>query len=562
MKVLIVDSETIGMVSMVLSQSQILEQEVFLVEVAEKLSESEFGNEKAVQSMRHLKAVSFLRPTAINFLFLTKELKFPRYSGYHMFFTNVVPHTRLEQLAGCDEMELVQEVQEIFLDVFPINSDLFSLNIPATASLTMESSLWTSYEESILSRIVDGIFSSAVSLGMYPFVRYPQASALCLRIGQLLQAKIDEEYTLFQKVAGSEGGHVVPSIVLLFDRRADAITPLLNQWTYQAMCHELVGLENNRLKLNSSSSSSCSEIVLSSGQDHFYSENLISNFGDLALNIERLVKQYQEHARAEGNNPSSIKSIEEMQRFIEKYPEFKKTSGNVSKHVSVVHELSRLVTASHLIQLSQLEQEIACDESLIAQEAVKKISSAVSSQDSPQLEKLRLVLLFSLRYPFETSSVKQLRTQLETQSIQQTADLIDCLREYVSSLGFREEFTPGGQSAKVFSMIRKAVGFSGIENVYTQHKSGLYYLLDSVLRGKVKDASFPVVDSRRRPLVLKEKPKQVIAFVVGGATYEEARDVRVLNSQYGGGVVLGGTTVHNSKSFLADVAQRKRLVKK
>lgn len=31
-------------------------------------------------------------------------------------------------------------------------------------------------------------------------------------------------------------------MVLILDRREDPITPLLNQWTYQAMLHELIGL--------------------------------------------------------------------------------------------------------------------------------------------------------------------------------------------------------------------------------------------------------------------------------------------------------------------------------
>ena len=43
-------------------------------------------------------------------------------------------------------------------------------------------------------------------------------------------------------------------------------------------------------------------------------------------------------------------------------------------------------------------------------------------------------------------------------------------------------------------------------------------------------------------------------FVVGGATYEEAKMVAQINaSSPGMRVVLGGTTVHNSASFLEEV---------
>lgn len=37
---------------------------------------------------------------------------------------------------------------------------------------------------------------------------------------------------------------------LILDRREDPATPLLSQWTYQAMVHELLGMENNMVDLS------------------------------------------------------------------------------------------------------------------------------------------------------------------------------------------------------------------------------------------------------------------------------------------------------------------------
>ena len=85
-------------------------------------------------------------------------------------------------------------------------------------------------------------------------------------------------------------------------------------------------------------------------------ENLYSNFGDLGMNVKGYVEQYQVQTKSN----AKIESIEEMQNFVDQYPEFRKLSGNVSKHVSVVHELSRIVAASGLLDVSQLEQDVAC----------------------------------------------------------------------------------------------------------------------------------------------------------------------------------------------------------
>lgn len=38
-------------------------------------------------------------------------------------------------------------------------------------------------------------------------------------------------------------------LLLIIDRRDDPVTPLLNQWTYQAMVHELLGIEDNKVDL-------------------------------------------------------------------------------------------------------------------------------------------------------------------------------------------------------------------------------------------------------------------------------------------------------------------------
>ncbi len=112
-------------------------------------------------------------------------------------------------------------------------------------------------------------------------------------------------------------------------------------------------------------------------------------------------------------------------------------------------------------------------------------------------------------------------------------------------------------------MMKKAVGLSGVENVYTQHKSILHSVVDGLIKGKLKDTIFPFFEPKRRALPtgpVRDKVNDAIVFMVGGATFEEARDVRMLQGGNNAcNVILGGSTIHNSKSFLADVAQLRRV---
>src|SRR5690349_10330839 len=82
------------------------------------------------------------------------------------------------------------------------------------------------------------------------------------------------------------------------------------------------------------------------------------NFGDLGANIKKYVDEYQTKTKSNMN----IESISDMKRFVEEYPEFRKLSGNVSKHVALVSELSRRVTQDHLLEVSELEQNLACND--------------------------------------------------------------------------------------------------------------------------------------------------------------------------------------------------------
>ncbi|CAK7346832.1 unnamed protein product [Dovyalis caffra] len=77
MKVLILDSQTVSIVSVVYSQSELLQKEVFLVELVDSISKSK-------ESMSHLKAVYFLRPISENIQNLRRQLANPRFGESHL----------------------------------------------------------------------------------------------------------------------------------------------------------------------------------------------------------------------------------------------------------------------------------------------------------------------------------------------------------------------------------------------------------------------------------------------------------------------------------------------
>jgi len=229
MKALLLDRETTGVVSMVYSQSQILQKEVYLFDRIDA---------KNRELMAHLKAVCFLRPTQENLVLLEEELKNPKYGEYHLFFSGIVKNSYLEELAEYDEHEVVQQLQEFFADYYAVTGSMFTLNIEPVVALTQHD--W----KTTLDRTTDGISSILLSLKKQPYIRYSGKSDVVSKVLNELQRRISQEPGLFDFRKQD-----TPPLLLVIDRRDDPVTPLLNQWTYQAMVHELFGLRNNRVDL-------------------------------------------------------------------------------------------------------------------------------------------------------------------------------------------------------------------------------------------------------------------------------------------------------------------------
>lgn len=180
----------------------------------------------------------------------------------HTDFSNIIPRTDIKVLAESDESESVREIREVYADYLCVNKDLFCLNIPKC----MHNMTWA---PEALYRSVDGLISVLLSLKLRPVIRFRQGSEMAQQLGKLVFEKITKESTLFE-FRTQEGAP--PPLLLILDRRDDPVTPLLNQWTYQAMVHELLGIRNNRVDLSriEAAPKDMKEVVMSGEQDEFY----------------------------------------------------------------------------------------------------------------------------------------------------------------------------------------------------------------------------------------------------------------------------------------------------
>lgn len=183
--------------------------------------------------------------------------------------------------------------QEYYADYIAIDDNCFHLDVETVVPLL--SNYW---DHRSMDRTCEGILSCLLSMKKRPFIRYQRNSEMCRRIAQEVAVRMDQERNLFDFRSS-------PTL-LIMDRRDDPITPLLTQWTYQAMIHELLGIKDNTVTINDSSlsrdgSQKPTQLVFSAMTDDFYSNNMYQNWGDLVSNIARMVDNYKKKSNVKEN---------------------------------------------------------------------------------------------------------------------------------------------------------------------------------------------------------------------------------------------------------------------
>ncbi|XP_026192598.1 vacuolar protein sorting-associated protein 45 [Cyclospora cayetanensis] len=385
-KLLLLDSETTGILACAVSQSEILQKEVFLVARLDALPSGSF---------EHLSAVCFLRPTSENILLLLRllqqqqrqprrlsdgqqDLEQPlealephsRIKELHLFFSGALQRQSemLKRLARQDEIDKIAQVYEVFVDMYPLGPRLFSLSVPAVSQL-------------------------------------------------------------------------------------------------QAMVHELLGIRHNRVDLHKVSGivEDLKEVVLSTTQDEFY-------------------KATKTHAQ--------ITSLEAMRNFIEQYPECRKMSGSVFKHVTIIHELSRLVQERQLLRVSEFEQDLSTREA--RGEHLKTILEFLRDDTITNMDKLRLALLYAIRYENDPS-VASLKGELRRAGLEaEEVQLLEAITQY-SNAAIRSGDLLQNKSFLAVAKNSITKGLQGVTNVFTQHKSLMYSVVDCLIKGEKEPAQeFPV----------------------------------------------------------------------
>ncbi|CCF56962.1 hypothetical protein KAFR_0B06650 [Kazachstania africana CBS 2517] len=537
-KVLLLDKYTKSIISMISTQSKLLQNEIYLVDTVENVQRD---------TMRHLKCLVFIKPTEESIEFLCKELENPKYYEYHIFFNNIINKSQLERIAEYDSFETVVKVEEIFQDYQTINQYLFSFEIP-NRNLFINEAIWSETE---LSQCTNSLLSVLLSLKKTPLIRYDSNSKKSLTLVKSLDSQIKANHKALFDFPPSD----IDPLLLILDRDYDPYTPLLQPWTYQSMIMEYIGIKANIVDL-SSFDSNLNKVTLSSKQDTFFNETMYLNFGELSDRIKDYVNSY----KSKTESTSAINTIDDIKKYIEHLPEFKKLSNNVTKHISIVTELDKQLNEKKIWDISELEQNLMMhpDNNEDYQAFVKLINDVTIER----FYKLKLACIYLLRHDEvhgannKVEKINEVFEILKNFLPIEDINYLHKIRSFYDKRSTRVESSTSSNKddllselAKKFNTRMDAYKKTNVSNnVYMQHIPKLSNILTDLSNNKLSTEEFPFLNKQATAQI-----QDVIIFIIGGITLEELRLVNDFNSTMKDDkirIVIGGTSILTTENFL------------
>ena len=518
-KSLILDQETFDIISIGITKTELLEKEVVLIDHLNNLN-----NNKRDGSTNGLNCIVFIRPTNENIEILSNELENPHFKKYNIFFSNLLLENQLNLLARHDNSSSVDSVIEFYLDFYPLNSRLFSLNINNIVNIRNGLTFGPNYE-----RIVFGLFSFICSQKVKPQIRFDISSKICESISHSV-------YNLIEQSPKFQYAKDVATVLIL-DRKSDPVLPLIHSWFYSSALHDSFGIDKNVININNQ------QYVLNERTDIESSKYFTTFISDLS---KILTKRSENYKNLRDQIKSTPTDISDFNNKIASVGKGQVESIFINTHLDLITLLLDKASKEELPIVSQLEQLIVSTKD--QKNHFNQINELINNPKVTSDSALRLVILYILRY--EKLNINEdinllinnlnLKYNFENNLLNILFKINDIIGE--NKRGPEDIFSNKTLFSQITNNLKNV--FDSENSQYELYKPLIFNLIESFIDGKLSKENYPFFNEQ-----ITSKINKLIIFYVGGATYEEMRIAeKFSNSEID--IIIGGTTIHNSKSFL------------
>ncbi|KAJ6019664.1 hypothetical protein N7522_001731 [Penicillium canescens] len=576
-KVLVVDENSKKLVDGAAKEEEILNLNVSNIEQIEHRRPSNAD----------MDALYILSPESYVVDCLMADFEVGRYRKAFLVWTSFLdPQQRARIDRSQMARERIAEFHVMNINFYPRESRLITFRDPWSFPVLFHpgcNNLIRRHLEDLAQKIV----SLCASLGEYPIIRYyrprsptHEAGVMCSHLARFIQNEMDQ-FAQFQRDFPPQTNRP-RGVLIVVDRSMDLFAPLLHEFTYQAMVHDLLPIKDGdkvtyKTVVNEGSKNEEVKEMEIGEEDrvwvdyrHMHMKDVLGKLGEDFAKFRAANPQF-----ADDNDKHNVNTIKEMLAGL---TEFQEGKNAYTLHLNMAQECMKYFQDRKLLEVSSIEQSFATGLDENYKKAKNLAAQLVQLLDDDSVvppDRLRLLLLYIIyRGGLLGGDIRKLMAHagLPPQDGNVIANL--------ELLGVRVEKPLRDEKPPVQSLFSRRNPVPESEELsLSRYDLAIKLMLEDQIRGTLDPTVFPFTrphtetDSAlaaqemmsqqaslrsAKPTWARtrsvDQPRQrIIVFMAGGATYGESRACHEISSTYNRDVFLVTTHMLSPGLFLRQV---------
>lgn len=439
----------------------------------------------------------------------------------------------------------------------------------------------------------------------YPSIRYRAA----LPPGDEYPTGLESRLLLCQRLAvevydrlmGLQKKGLIPERetcdLIIMDRGLDPVAPIIHEWTYEAMTHDLLEtspvLNGKIFTFDSQQQGGGRERKEHAldDRDATFRDVRHRHFAAATVKITDALNELRFKSRV-GSRPTELADMDlkTMGKLVQALPQYRDQLAELSVHIELASILNRIVEQKHLTVVGKLEQELVYGDA----NSKDVISYFTSNQVMQPIEKVRLLMCYCATHQEKLDATRLAQWQKIARIT--TADMVAIINlEYLGIPVCKRAKSNGLASTMTFGRKRKRAirkdrepDEDAAQFQLTRFVPLMAEVVEDAVQGKLSQDEYPYVRpppttplanaayintstplagvasfrtvgkstlklKRNTPEKLADgigRGSRVYAFVIGGFTYSELRSAHRLTAKLGRDVMVGGTSVVTPEKFM------------
>ncbi|XP_021901873.1 SNARE-interacting protein KEULE-like isoform X2 [Carica papaya] len=401
-KVLIMDKLTVKIMSYACKMADITQEGVSLVEDI-------FRRRQPLPSMD---AIYFIQPTKENIVMFLSDMsgRSPLYKKAFVFFSSPISKELVMHIKrDTTVLPRISALREMNLEYFAIDSQGFVTDNERALEELFGDEENCHNGGACLDVMATRIATVFASLREFPFVRYRAAKSLdamtMTTFRDLIPTKLAAgvwNCLMKYKQTIEHFPQTETCELIILDRSVDQIAPIIHEWTYDAMCRDLLNMEGNKyvheVPGKAGGQPEKKEVLLEE-HDHIWLELRHAHIADASERLHEKMTNFVSKNKAaqiqHGSRDGGELSTRDLQKMVQALPQYSEQIDKLSLHVEIAGKINRIIREQGLRELGQLEQGLVFGD-VGMKDVIKYLSS---KEDATRENKLRLLMVLAAIYP-------------------------------------------------------------------------------------------------------------------------------------------------------------------